>query len=129
MSKRIAFISYASEDAAAAERVYEELCLAPGLRPWLDRRELVGGTRWASAIRKAIREADVFVLLLSRSSTTKRGFVQKEIRAALDVLESLPEAAPFVIPVRLEDCEPHFEFLANIQYIDLFPEWERGIAA
>lgn len=128
MGDRKAFISYASQNLQEAERVYSELCLAPGLRPWLDRKDLVGGSRWEVAIRQAIRNADVFILLLSKSSTTKRGFVQKEIRVALDVLEELPEASVFVIPLRLEDCEVHFEALATIQNIDLFPDWDRGIA-
>ena len=127
MTVRKAFISYASEDGDVAARLYAELSLAPGLRPWLDKQDLVAGTRWASAIRKAIRDADVFILLLSSSSTTKRGFVQREVRAALGVLDSLPEESVFVIPVRVEDCEVHFESLADIHYIDLFPDWDEGI--
>ena len=128
MSEQRAFISYASEDLEQAERLYDELRLAPGLSPWLDRVDLVGGSRWDAEIRHAIRGAAVFILLLSESSTTKRGFIQKECRAALEVLEELPEGSAFLLPLRLEECEAHFEPFTKIQYIDMFPDWERGIA-
>lgn len=95
----------------------------------MDKRDLVAGTRWDRAIRETIRTADAFVVILSKSSTRKRGYVQKEIRAALDVLMELPEDSVFVLPARLDDCEPHFEALAEVQYLDLFPSWDAGIAA
>lgn len=122
-----AFISYASQDAASAARLCDELSLAPGLQPWLDKRELVAGSPWEPAIRRAILGADIFILLLSSSSTTKRGFIQKEIRLALDVVNELPEEDVFVIPVRIEECDPHFNDLKRIQYVDLFPDWDAGV--
>lgn len=94
---------------------------------WFDRRSLRGGERWKGAIRRAIQQADVFLLLLSRASTTKAGYVQREIREALEVLETLPEDETYVIPLRLEECDMHFEFLDEIQRIDLFPSWIEGV--
>lgn len=121
------FISYASEDAESAQRLYDELRLAPGVRPWLDRHDLLPGTRWDLEIQKAIKESVAVVVLLSSSSTTKRGFVQKEIRVALDVLAELPERSVFVIPVRLDACDVHFNALEGIHYADLFPDWDAGV--
>jgi hypothetical protein len=65
-------------------------------------------------------------LLLSKHSVTKRGFYQKEIRVALDVLNEFPEDETFLVPVRLDDCTVRFEALREIQYIDLFPDWWDG---
>ena len=35
---------------------------------------------------------------------TKAGFVQKEIRVALEVAEEQPEGVIYIIPLRLEEC-------------------------
>jgi len=123
------FISYASEDRDQARLLYEELTDAdPSLEIWFDKVSLDGGVEWKRAIRRAIRDADVFLLLLSSSSTTKAGYVQREIREATEVLQSLPEGHTFVVPVRLEACDPHFEFLEELHRIDLFPSWSEGVA-
>jgi hypothetical protein len=42
-------------------------------------------------------------LCLSRNSTTKRGYVQKEIVKGLDVADEQPEGAAFILPARLEE--------------------------
>ena len=36
---------------------------------------------------------------------TKRGYVQKEIRFALDVASEIPEDDIFIVPIKLEPCE------------------------
>jgi hypothetical protein len=35
----------------------------------------------------------------------KAGFIQKEIRYALDVADEQPEGTSFLIPLRFEECE------------------------
>ena len=114
------FLSYAHEDAAAAEHLYRALNAYPRVEVWFDKHSLPGGSNWAPAIRKAIRECRYCIVLLSKHAVTKRGFYQKEIRAALDVLREFPEDETFVVPVRLDDCEVRFEALRELQYIDLF---------
>jgi hypothetical protein len=123
------FLSYASEDYEHAQRLDSELSASQGfpMEIWFDRRSLHGGDRWKGVIRRAIQQADVFLLLLSRASTTKAGYVQREIREALEVLETLPEDDTYVIPLRLEECGMHFAFLDEIQRIDLFPSWTEGV--
>jgi len=120
------FLSYAHEDAAAAEHLYRALNAYPRVEVWFDKHSLPGGSNWAPAIRKAIRECRYCIVLLSKHAVTKRGFYQKEIRAALDVLREFPEDETFVVPVRLDDCEVRFEALRELQYIDLFPDWWDG---
>jgi hypothetical protein len=64
--------------------------------------------------------------LFSSTSVEKRGYIQKEFKFALDVLDEFPEGEIFVIPVRLDDCEIPYERLKNIERVDLFPNWYDG---
>ncbi len=80
---------------------------------------MVPGQDWEREIRQAIREADVVAVCLSQSSTTKAGYVQKEIKFALDVADEQPEGTIFAIPVRLEECSVP-ERLSRLQWVDLF---------
>jgi hypothetical protein len=75
---------------------------------------------------EAIREADFMLVFISRHSVSMRGYVQREIRAALSVLSELPEDAIFLIPVRLDNSQLP-QPLEHIQCIDLFEDdgWHR----
>jgi hypothetical protein len=119
------FISYASEDAGDARRLYDDLKSA-GFNPWLDRENLLPGQNWRDAITKAIRECNFFLCLISSRSLTKRGYVQKEMKMALDVLDEFPDGEIFFIPVRLDDCKPINLKLTDIHHVDLFPSYEEG---
>lgn len=125
MSARV-FISYGGEDRASAQRFCDDL-RAAGLNPWLDVEELPPGARWKPAILKAVRSSDFFVLLMSIASTRRRGFVNKEIREALDVVKEMPEDRPFLIPARLDDCTPSHLELTEFNTVDLFPDWDRSV--
>jgi TIR domain-containing protein len=120
------FISYAREDSDAAKRLQKDLKNA-GLNPWLDRECLIAGKNWKISIRKAIKESRYFIPLFSSVSVIKRGYVQKEFKYAIEVLDEFPELEIFVIPCRLDDCEIPYEKLEDIEYVDLFPMWEDGI--
>ena len=121
------FISYASEDRASAEQLYRDL-KSEGYDAWIDSQNLIAGSNWSIEIQKAIRESQYVVIVLSSNSVSKRGFIQKEIRQALDILDEFPESETFIIPIRLEECEEGFERLKSIQRVDLFPNWGDGIA-
>jgi hypothetical protein len=75
--------------------------LSDGFQPWLDEEDLLPGQEWAREIARAVRTCDVIIVCLSRTSVTKEGFVQKEIRQALDIADEKPEGTIFVIPVSL----------------------------
>ena len=62
------------------------------------------GDDWQREIRNAVRAADVVLVCLSNSSTTKGGYVQKEIKYALDIADERVEGSIFIIKVRLENC-------------------------
>ena len=114
------FISYASEDYSHAKNIASVLTQA-GFAPWLDKERLIPGQDWDLEINKAVHKADAIVLCISNRSKTKRGYVQKEIRKALDVAEEQPEGSIFLIPARLEPCEVPFR-LHSWQWVDIYQE-------
>lgn len=121
------FISYAREDRDRAEELYRNL-RSEGFDAWIDSHDLLPGAHWKSEIRRIVRAAQYMVILLSERSMTKRGFFHSEIRDALDVVRDLPENEIFLIPARLEPCEPSHEDLRDLNRVDLFPDWDHGVA-
>lgn len=119
------FISYAHEDIASARRLYKQLKGVPGVEPWFDKENLLPGVKWRPAIRKAIRESDYFVALLSQRSISKKGYVQKEMKEALEIRDEFPEGQSFLLPIRIDNCQPP-DSLSDTQYEDFFPNWKRG---
>jgi TIR domain len=124
-SRPTVFIAYVQEDAAAAERLFESL-EARGFSPWLDRRKLLPGQNWPRSIEEAIETSDFFLACFSHRAAKKKGGFQAEIRYALDCAQRLPLEEIFLIPARLEACRVPPRIQREIQYIDLFPDWERG---
>jgi hypothetical protein len=120
------FLSYGREDEASARRLYGDLERL-GHPPWFDRMSLTAAQRWKPAILRAIRTADFVVVLLSRKSTNRRGFLNREITEALDILAEQPESRPYLIPVMLEDCEAPHIALADLQWVNLYPDWDEGL--
>jgi hypothetical protein len=99
------FICHSSEDKPEVSELYSKLKQYKGIQPWLDEIDLIPGHDWDLEIRRAVKSADVILVCLSRGSVTKKGYVQKEIKYALDVADEQPEGAIFIIPLRLEECE------------------------
>jgi outer membrane protein assembly factor BamD (BamD/ComL family) len=114
------FLCHASGDKPAVRELYKRL-IVEGVDAWLDQEKLLPGQDWRVEIPRAVREADVVVICLSNKSITKEGYVQKEIKFALDSAEEKPEDTIFLIPARLEDCVVP-EQLGRWQWVDLFEE-------
>jgi len=121
------FLSYAREDEGQARRLFEDLRMA-GLSPWFDKDSLLPGQKWKSAIKAAIRDCRFFIAMLSSNSINKRGYVQKELKDALEVLDEYPSSAIFIIPVRLDNCAPSDDRLGDLHWVDMFPNWSDGLA-
>jgi len=126
ISKNKVFICYAREDEDTARRLYKDLQKA-GMAPWMDKQDLIPGQNWKFILNQAIKGSDYFIALLSSHSVSKRGYVQKEFNYALDVLDGMPPDEIFVIPVRLEDCEVPYEKVKDIQWVDLFVDYDGGL--
>lgn len=120
------FISYAHEDIESAMKIYEQLKAIDGINPWFDKESLLPGMKWRPAIKKAIRESDFFLALLSKNSTIKRGYVQTEMKEALEIWDQFPEDKAYLIPIRLDECKPSYEKLREVQFQDFFPSWDKG---
>ncbi len=120
------FISYAKEDRQIARKLYGEL-KGSGARPWLDEKNLCPGQHWEIEIEEQINKSDYFIALLSSKSVSKRGYVQREIRLALEVLGKLPEKEIYIIPARVNECQPSHKILNRFQIVDLFPNWDKGV--
>ena len=121
------FIAYVKENEAAAARLYADL-EAAGFRPWMDTRKLVPGQNWPRAIEAAIESSDFFIACFSTDSVGKKGGFQAEIRYALDCARQVPLDEIFIVPVRLDDCAVPRTIRRQLQYIDLFPKWDGGVA-
>lgn len=126
MNQPTVFISYGREDATEASRLYADLVEA-GLRPWMDQIDLLPGQRWKEAISEAIETSRFFVALLSSQSVDRRGYVHREIVDALEVLDTYPEHDIYLIPARLDDCRPSHRKLQDLNWVNLFPEWDEGV--
>lgn len=123
-----AFLSYARDDGKKARRLYNNLQQSSQLKVWFDREDLLPGMKWKPAIVKAIREADYFIALLSRRAVSRRGFRHTELQTALEVRSEFPETAIYLIPARLDDCAMPFNEFTELDYADLFPKWDEGVA-
>ena len=123
---RTVFISYAREDAEHADRLYNDL-KAGGLIPQRDKDAILPGYNWEIAIRKTIKNSQFFIPLFSSNSVDKIGYVQKELKYVIDNFDEFPESQIYVIPARLDNCQISYRKLEDIQYIDLFPDWDKGI--
>lgn len=112
------FLCHASSDKPAARALYKRL-IVDGIDAWLDEEKLLPGQNWKKEIQKAIRHSNIVVILLSEASVSKSGFVQKEIKLALDFAEEKPEGTIFLIPIRLENCAVP-ESLSDLHCVDMF---------
>lgn len=115
------FLCHSSNDKPAVRELYQKLRAETWIEPWLDEEELYPGDDWELEIEKAVEKSDVVLVCLSNSSINKRGFVQKELRFALDIALEMPEETIFIIPLRLDDCSPP-RSLRDWQYVDYFEE-------
>lgn len=114
------FLCHSSTDKKTVRNLYQRLN-DDGYEPWLDEERLLPGQEWDLEIRRAVKQADVVLVCLSNHAVTKEGYVQKEIRIALDLADEKPEGVIFLIPVRLDDCEVPSRLEAK-QWVDIFTE-------
>jgi len=112
------FLCHSKEDKPKIRKLYHRL-ISDGFDAWLDEEKLIPGHNWDYEIRKAMRESDVVVVCLSNNAVTKTGYVQKEIRQALDKANEQPEGKIYLIPVKLEDCKVP-DSISQYQWVDLF---------
>ena len=122
-----AFISYVREDDDGADLV-ERILRAAKVPVWRDTSDLWPGEDWRLKIREAItRSALAFVACFSdRSVARTTSYQNEELLLAIDQFRLRSPVRPWLIPVRLSDCElPPFDLgagrtLDSLQRVDLF---------
>ncbi len=119
------FIAYVSEDFPTAAKLYNDLSTA-GFSPWLDRMKLLPGQNWRAAIDRAMETCDFFIACFSRNSVRKRGQFPYEVRCGLRISDRMPLDDVFLLPVRFDPCEIPQRIASQTQYVDLFPDWDKG---
>jgi adenylate cyclase len=96
------FLSYASEDAAAAERICTAL-RAGGIEVWYDRSELRGGDAWDAAIRRQIKGCALFLPIISANTHARiEGYFRLEWKLAIDRSHLIAPDQPFLVPVAID---------------------------
>jgi len=100
------FLCHASQDKPIVRDLYQRLLAEYWIDPWLDEEKLLPGHDWREVeIPKAVRNSDVVLVALSKNAVNKDGYIQKEIKMALDAAEEKPEGTIFIIPIRIDDCD------------------------
>jgi TolB-like protein/tetratricopeptide (TPR) repeat protein len=97
------FLSYASEDVSAADRIAAAL-RAAGIEVWIDKSELRGGDAWDQSIRKQIKACALFIPIISRHAHDRiEGYFRLEWKLAVDRSHLIAPDQAFLIPVAIDD--------------------------
>lgn len=121
------FLSHVREDSDDIDRL-QLLFQAAGIPVWRDTSRLWPGDDRSAMIRDAItHDALAFIPCFSSHSVTRRTSSQnEELRLAINQLRLQRPNDPWMIPVRLDDCDiPNFDLgagqtLASIEPANLF---------
>jgi TolB-like protein len=97
------FLSYASQDAEAAQRICEAL-RAAGIEVWFDQSALRGGDVWDHTIRKQIKTCALFIPVISRHTHQRdEGYFRLEWKLAVDRSHLMTTNKAFLLPVVVDD--------------------------
>jgi TolB-like protein len=97
------FLSYASQDAEAAQNICEAL-RAAGIEVWFDQSELRGGDAWDQSIRKQIKSCALFLPVISRNTHDRdEGYFRLEWKLAVDRCHLMAADRTFLLPVVIDD--------------------------
>jgi TolB-like protein/Tfp pilus assembly protein PilF len=119
---RAVFLSYASEDAVAAEKICGAL-RAAGIEVWFDRSELRGGDAWDAAIRRQIKNCALFLPIISVNTHARaEGYFRLEWKLAIDRSHLIAADRPFLVPVAV-DATPQSDERVPDRFREL--QWTR----
>src|SRR6202035_4586962 len=102
------FLSYASQDADAAQRICAAL-RAAGIEVWCDQSELRGGDAWDRQIRRQIHDCALFIPIISAHSQARlEGYFRREWKLAVDRTHDMAEEKAFLVPVVIDDTSERY---------------------
>src|SRR5262252_1231858 len=97
------FVSYASQDAGAAQRICDGLRGA-GIEVWFDQSELRGGEAWDRQIRKQIHDCALFIPVISANAHARdEGYFRLEWKLAVDRSHLMAPDKTFLLPVVIDN--------------------------
>jgi hypothetical protein len=97
------FLSYASQDAEAAQKICEDLRVA-GIEVWFDQSELRGGEAWDRSIHEQIQACALFMPVISANAHARiEGYFRLEWKLAVDRSHRMAPDQAFLLPVVIDD--------------------------
>ncbi len=84
---------------------------------WIDCRRLKVGQNWDFEINRALDKATFVLMFISKLSYDRRGYLQRELKIAIDKLSEKLIDDIYIVPVLLDDDIQIPEQLKGIQYI------------
>lgn len=96
------FLSYASQDEPAAQRLRDSLDAA-GIDVWFDKRHLEGGDDFDQEIKRHIRACSYFVPVISANTQSRHeGYFRLEWNLAVERAKLIADTVPFILPVAID---------------------------
>jgi TolB-like protein len=97
------FLSYASQDAEAAQKICEAL-RAAAIEVWFDQSELRGGDAWDTSIRRQIKTCALFIPVISHTTHDRvEGYFRLEWKLGVDRSHLISADQAFLLPVVIDD--------------------------
>ena len=107
------FLSYASQDAEAAQKICEAL-RAAGIEVFLDQSELRGGDAWDQKIRHEIHDCALFIPLVSQHTQERlEGYFRHEWNLAIERIHHMAQQKPFLVPVVVDGTRDQEAFVPD----------------
>jgi TolB-like protein/Tfp pilus assembly protein PilF len=97
------FLSYASQDAEAAQRICAAL-RAVGIEVFLDQSELQCGDAWDKKIQHEIHSCALFIPIISQFTQERlEGYFRREWKLAIERTRDMADQKAFLVPVVIDD--------------------------
>jgi TolB-like protein/Tfp pilus assembly protein PilF len=107
------FLSYASQDAGAAEKICEAL-RAAGIEVFFDQSELRGGDAWDQKIRHQIHDCALFMPVVSQHTQERlEGYFRLEWKLAVDRSHLMATERLFLVPVVVDGTRDQEAFVPD----------------
>jgi len=101
-SQRAVFLSYATENVDAAQRICATL-RAAGIEVWFDQSELRGGEAWDATIKQQIKACALFIPIISAHTRLRaEGYFRLEWKLAVDRSHLMAADKAFLLPVVID---------------------------
>ncbi len=101
------FLSYASDDVDAVERIKIAL-EAAGVDVWFDKKRLTMGDDWDRKIKRNIDSCGLCVPVVSRQTEARpEGYFRREWAWAVNRTEGIADEVPFLVPVTIDDTQAY----------------------